>query len=210
VIDLDDDGIITALEFAPQGDVAGAVVFDSGLGGYIFADRLLVPTFITDAYPGLAVIFVTSAEAGTNASATFSVDVSSGQFTGVDAQAAFCGPGDLASNGDGIVGDATIAASLMDASAAAVLAGADGRNACAQVRTQGTIDSGTGDISTTTDVTITVAAAPRVRITPPPTSTMGAATEGPAPTVPVEYLVLITATVTVILLGAQRRGTRGL
>ncbi len=208
VIDLDDAGIITGLDFALQGEIEGAVVFDAGVGGYIFADRLLVPTFITDAYPGLAVIFVTSADAGTSASVTLSVDGSTGQLTELDARAAFCGPGDLASNGDGIVGDATIPASLMDGPGTAALAGADGRNACAQVRTQGTIDTGTGEVLTTTDVTITVTAAAGVLATPPPTSTIRAP-QGPAPSTPVGYLVAIAALGTVLALRAQRRHRRG-
>lgn len=177
-MDLDDGEVITALDFASQGDVAGEVVFDSGFGGYVFADRLLVPTFITDAYPGLAGTFVTSAAAGTEASATFFVDTTTGQFTGVDVMAGFCGPADLAGNGDGTIGVATIPAVLLDAADTAALAAADSGQACASVRSQGTIANENGELSITTDVTITLdahvtASAPSsVELpTPPATST---------------------------------------
>jgi hypothetical protein len=168
-MDLDDSSTITSLDFADHGDVVGDVLFDSGFGGYIFANRLLVPTFITDTYPGLAAIFVTSEAAGTNAAVTFTVDTASGQLTAVDARAAFCGPGDLADNGDGVIGAAVIPASVLDAADRKALRGANLRETCAAVRTRGTINITTGQISLTTTVTITVAADPSVHMTAPPT-----------------------------------------
>jgi hypothetical protein len=178
-MDLDVGGVVTALDFASTGDISGAVVFDSGLSGYVFADRLLVPTFITDAYPGLAGVFVTSADAGTNASAKFLVDTSSGLFTGLSAAADFCGPGDLAGNGDGLVGAATIPAVLLDADDTDALAGADLRQACATVSVEGTIDfANEGQLTLTSAVTIAVAPPP------PATSTINPAasrSEAPSP-----------------------------
>ncbi len=113
-LELDDSDVITALDFAPAGSIAGHVVEDLGIGGYILADRLLVPTFVTDAYPDLAAIFVTSAAAGTPVTATFDVDTTTGALTGVHASAAFCGPASLDGDGNGLVGDATIPAVLLD------------------------------------------------------------------------------------------------
>jgi len=166
---------LRGLDFAPEGDISGPVVFDAAHSGYDFASRLLIPTFITDTYPGLAAVFTTSADAGTDATVTFFIEVSSGRFTSVDARAAFCGPGDLASTGNGIVGDAIIPASVLDATDKKRLASADQRNTCASVRTQGTLDAGTGALTLTTAVTITVDAAaepPVVTVTPPATSTV--------------------------------------
>lgn len=46
----------------------------TGFGGYVFDNRVLIPTFITDQYPGLEAVFATSEAAGTNPTATFTVD----------------------------------------------------------------------------------------------------------------------------------------
>ncbi len=140
-MDLDDSGVITALDFASEGTLTGPVVADSGLGGVIFDDRILVPSFITDAYPGLAAIFVTSAATHTNVTATFMVDTSTGQFTGFHAEAAFCGAGDLAGNGDGLVGAAVIPAAVLDAGDSATLAHANLEQVCADITAVGSIDN---------------------------------------------------------------------
>jgi hypothetical protein len=192
-MDLDDSATITSLDFADHGDVVGAVVLDSGFGGYIFANRLLVPTFITDTYPGLAAIFVTSEAAGTNAAVSFTVDTASGQLTAVDARAAFCGPGDLADHGDGVIGTAVIPASVLDATDRKALMGANLRETCAAVRTRGTINITTGQISLTTTVTITVAADASVHMTAPPTDMYD---------VPTTYRVPHSTLGVVVVLGA--------
>jgi hypothetical protein len=174
-LDLDDTGVVTGMDFAATGTVHGAVAFDSGFGGYVFANRLLVPTFITDLYPGLEATFATSHAAGTNATATFAVDTTTGQFTDVDARAAFCGPGRLDSNGNGRIGHAVIDGSLLTPAEKHALADADSRHACVAVRTVGTIDSGTGQLSLTTNVTLKIAPAASVAVpaigTAPPTDT---------------------------------------
>ena len=95
-----------------------------------------------------------------------------GQFTVVDVRAAFCGPGRLDGNGDARVGDAVIDGSLLSARQRAVIADAEGQHACAVVRTQGTIDSGTGQLSLTTQVRIRVAAEVSPIGTAPPTDTI--------------------------------------
>ena len=203
-MDLDAGGIITALDFAAQGTISGLVVVNSGFDGYVFADRLLLPTFITDAYPGLAGVFVTSAAAGSIASATFFVDTESGQFTGFSADAAFCGAGDLADNGDGLVGAATIPVDLLDADDTAALAGAGLAQACATVHSEGTIDNeNDGELSITSDVTITLA--PKQ----PDTSTVGsgAARQDSGSSTPL--LALLVAGLLDSLLDATSNGARG-
>lgn len=168
VMGLDDGGVITTLDFAAQGDITGAVVPDSGVGGYIFADRLAVPTDVVEAYPGLAGIFTTSAEAGTDLTVTFFIDLSTGQFTGFSGHAAFCGPGDLASNGDGLVGLATIPVALLDAGDTAALGDADLAQACATVDSDGVLDSDNqGQFVISSEVAISLVPEP------PNTSTVG-------------------------------------
>lgn len=180
-MDLDDGGLVTAIDFATSGTLTGPVTFDSGSGFYLHADRLIVPDFVTDANPGLAAIFVTSYQAGTDLTITFSVDPASGQFVGFNGTAAFCGPGSVTPGGDGQVGNAIIAAAVLDAEDLDALAGAGDDEACATIASVGTIDPGTGSISTTTEVQIDVAGAeatpttPRPRITPPATSMIEAA-----------------------------------
>lgn len=169
-MDLDDDGNATAVDFAGTGTLSGHVVFDTGSGFYLFADRLIIPPFVTDANPGLAALVVTSEQAGTPLTITFTVDTTTGGFTGFDGNAAFCGKGSMTSTGDGKVGNAVIPGSVLDAADRKALKNAGSRQTCATVHAVGVIDSQTGNIAITTTVTITVAAA-GVTITPPPTST---------------------------------------
>jgi hypothetical protein len=177
-MDIDDAGLVTAIDFAPSGELSGPVTFDSGTGFYLLADRLIIPTFVTDANPGLAALFVTTYQAGTDLAITFTVDPLTGQFVAFDGTAAFCGAGSVSQGGDGQVGNAIIAAAVLDAEDLEALAGAGDDEACATINSAGTIDPGTGAISTTTDVQIDVAGAEATPvapvITPPATSTIGA------------------------------------
>ena len=170
-VDRDDGDVITGLDFAATGTITGPVVYNGALPGEVFADRILVPTFITDAYPGLAAVFVTSRQAGTDATATFAVDTSNGRFTGVEASAAFCGAAGLAGNGDGTIGAATIPASVLDSTSTARLSGANGHSACADVDIEATLD-GSGNLTVDTQVVITLAA----QATPPDTASSPRAT----------------------------------
>jgi hypothetical protein len=170
-LDLDDFGAITAIDFAPSGHISGQVGFDAGPGFYLFADRLIIPTFVTDAYPGLAALVVTSYQAETVLDMTFDVDTTTGQFIGFDGQAAFCGLGSLTAGGDGRVGDAVIPGAVLDGTDRSRLDNAGNRTACAAIHSLGTIDPGSGDLSITTTVDIDVAAG-SVVLTPPPTSTI--------------------------------------
>jgi hypothetical protein len=198
-LDLDDLGVITALDFASEGAIAGAVSFDAGLPGYVFADRLYVPTFITDTYPGLAAIFDTSADAGTEASVTFFVDATSGQFTGLEADAAFCGAAGLDGDGNGLVGDATIPAAVLDAGDIAALAGANLRPACAEVQAAGTVDQ--SGIALMAEVTIEVEPDP----TPPDTAASDAPAAQSQPASPIGYLALLALTLLGLSAAARRR-----
>jgi hypothetical protein len=169
-MDLDGSGHVTSLDFSPTGSLSGHVAFDSGSGYYILASRLIVPTFVTDANPGLAALFVPSYQAGSVLTISFTVDTTNGGFTGFDGHAAFCGKGSVTSGGDGKVGKAVIPASVLDAADIKALKGAGSRKTCAAVHSVGTIDAQTGALSITTNVSITVAAA-GATITPPPTYT---------------------------------------
>ncbi len=170
-LDFDDGGAITSVDFAPEGVVSGTVTFDSGSGFYLFAGRMIVPDFVTDAYPGIAALFVTSYQAGTDLTVTFTVDPTTGQFVGFDGHAAFCGKGGVDSNGDGRVGDAVIPAEVLDAEDLAALEGAGKHRTCAAIHSSGTIDPDDGSIVTTTDVVITVAGSGATTVpTAPPTS----------------------------------------
>jgi hypothetical protein len=156
-VEFDSDGKITSIDFAPEGDVTGGVTYDSGSGFYLFADRLIVPSFITDAYPGLAALFVTSYQAETSLSVTFTVDVTTGAFVGVDGHAAFCGGGSVTGDGDGAIGEAVIPAEVLDASDLTILEGAAGAEVCAAVHASGAVmieQEGSLDIDT--DVVITL------------------------------------------------------
>ena len=165
-LDVDDAGRITSVDLAAEGHLHGPVAFDGDTGFYIFANRLIVPTFVTDAVPSLAALFVTAFQAGADVSITFGVDVSTGLFNGFDGTTEFCGLGSITTDGDGRVGDAIIVSEVLDAADLAALAGSGSRTVCASVHSVGTIDSGTGAILGTADVTMVVQG---TSVTPPPT-----------------------------------------
>jgi hypothetical protein len=177
-VDRDGSDVITSLDFAAEGGFEGPVVFNADLPGYVFAERLIVPSFISDAYPGLAVIFVNGEATGSDVASTFYVDTSTGRFTGVDLSAEFCGPAALDGTGDGTIGEATIDASLLDATDTAALDAADGDDACAEVETRATVD-GLGSLIMTTDVVISLASIP----SPPITSSVAAETASSSPAI---------------------------
>lgn len=207
-MDLDVDGKITSLDFAASGTITGGVAFDSGSGFYTFADRLIVPTFITDTYPGIAALFVTSYQAGTQLSVTFSVDVTTGAFTGFDGQAAFCGKAGVANSGDGEVGDARIPAAVLQPADVAALQTESGLNVCATVHAVGTIvPDSRGQIDVQTDVVITAEEAPP----PPPTSTAEVTAMIGAGGSPAQLLILVLSLAILALVrrlssSGQRRG----
>ena len=201
-MELDDAGVVTAIDFVAQGDISGAVVPNSGIGGYVFADRLLIPTEVVETYPGLAGLFTTSAAAGTNLAMTFFVDVANGQFSGFSGHAAFCGAGDLAGNGDGLVGLAAIPVALLDADDTAALGDADLAQVCATVDSDGTIDyENQGQLTVMSDVAISLV--PQA----PDTSTVGA-TPGSGPVSSPAMLGLLVAGLLVLAL-TRRRLDRG-
>ena len=204
-LDFDDDGVITAIDFAPTGTIEGTVTFDPDTGFYLFADRLIVPTFITDANPGLAALFVTSYQAGSALTVTFTVNTTSGGFTAFDGVAGFCGTGSVTEDGDGQVGDAIIPASVLDADDLEALEGAGTRRTCASIHSTGTIDPQTGTITTTTDVTIVVAAA-GVTVTPPPTDTeaVTAPTTDPGPVAWLSIVLIVTMSLGLLAVRAHR------
>jgi hypothetical protein len=203
-LDVDGSGVVTGMAFASHGSVVGSVDFNSGFGGYVFAQRLLVPTFITDAYPELEAIFATSYAAGTGVRASFSVDTSSGQFTAVDARAGFCGPGRLDGNGDGRVGSAVIDGSLLTAADQRALVDADSRHTCAVVHTVGTIDTATGQLSLTSDITIRVAEVAPIGTAPPTDTTTAGQSAWPQSTL--GYLFALLVGLSALALGLARTG----
>src|SRR4051812_41501066 len=121
---LDADGKVTSLDFAAEGTIAGDVDYDATSGFYVLDDRLLIPTFITDAFPGLAALFVTSFLAGTPVSVTLDVDTVTGSFNGVDGHAQFCGLATTTGADAWKVGDAVLPPTLLDADDLAALAAA--------------------------------------------------------------------------------------
>lgn len=184
-LEFDAEGKVASVDFASDGESTGTVDYDATSGFYLFADRLLVPTFITDAYPGLAALFVASYQAGTPLSVTFTVDVMTGAFTGFDGRAEFCGRAGLTNSGDGKVGEARIPAEVLGARDIRALEDANGE-VCAAVHAVGVIDANAeGGISVETDVVITEAAP---AASPPDTSTLGMTgpgEQGKLPAVPV-------------------------
>jgi hypothetical protein len=203
-LDFDDDGAITAVDFAAEGSLVGTVDYDSVTTFYLFANRLIVPTFITDANPGLAAIVVTSYQAGSELSITFSVNTTTGAFTAFDGTAAFCGTGSVTSGGDGQVGDATIPASVLDADDLDALEGAGSRQTCATIHSVGTINPNTGELSITTDVDIVVAAA-GATVTPPPTSTAPTVTPTPGSAATLVVWIAVAFATSLVALTVRRR-----
>lgn len=165
-IDLDDDGVITSIALVGEGTIEGLVEFDSGLDAYLFDDRLRLPTFVTDLYPGLGALFGPSASAGSVLRVTFLLDASNGVITGISGRTVVCGPPAVDGGGNGVLGDAVIPSVVLDADDLAALTDPAAIDACATIETAGTVDPGNGDLDLVTDVAIAIDAAP----TAPPTS----------------------------------------
>ena len=205
---LDSNGKVTSIDFAAQGTIVGKVTFDSGNGFYVFADRLIVPTNVTDAYPPISALFKSSYEAGTSLSVTFMVDTTTGGFSGFDGHSAFCGAASLDSKGVGHVGKATLPAATLNKAAKATLKSADGAHACATVHSTGTINSSNGNITTSANVVITVTAA---KVTPPATTTSAPGSTGSTPVSGqlALWLALVSGAVVVTARRWDRRSRRG-
>jgi hypothetical protein len=176
-IDLDDDSVITSVALVGEGTIEGHVAFESGLDAYLFHDRLMLPTFVTDMYPGLGALFGPSAAGGSVLRVTFLLDASNGVITGISGRTVVCGPPDVDGDGNGLLGDAVIPSAVLDADDVAALTDPAAIDACATIETAGTIDSGTGELDLVTDVAIAIDAAP----TAPPTSSSGPATGSSTP-----------------------------
>lgn len=176
----DGSGKITSIDFAAHGTIEGPVTFDAGSSIYLFADRLLLPSSIADAYPALSALFKSSSQAGTPLEITFTVDVTTGAFVAFDGHASFCGKASLDSGGLGHVGKATLPAAVLGSTAHKNLVKYTGQRVCASVHSTGTIDPRTGDLATTSAVLVALAD-PGAAATPPATSTGDAHSPAPAP-----------------------------
>jgi hypothetical protein len=204
---LDGSGHITSLDFAPHGTISGHVTFDSADSFYIFNDRLIVPTNVTDAYPPLDALFATSYQAGTTLTVTFTIDTTTGALTGFDGHAAFCGAASVDSKGNGHVGKATLPAAVIDKTAGAALKAANGGSACAAVHSTGSINTGNGHIATTANVVITLAAA---AATPPATTTLPSGPVDGSPDALGTFWIALTAALGLVILRfSDRRARRG-
>jgi hypothetical protein len=208
---LDGSGKVTSIDFAPHGTISGPVTFDSGSGYYILADRLIIPTSVTDAYPALAGLFVTSYQAGSTLAIAFDIDMTTGGFTGFNGHAAFCGKASPVKANVAKVGKATLPASILSAAAKAALVKAAGDSVCATVHSTGTIDSTTGAISTSAVVAIKPTAA---TATPPATaSALPQDAVAPSSNGALAWLGLLIGAAVATLVALARRGagrtTRG-
>ena len=202
---LDGSNNVTSLDFAPQGTITGHVTFDGTNNFYVFNDRLIIPTNVTDAYPPLDALFATSYQAGTPLTVIFTVNTTTGALTGFDGHAAFCGAASLDSKGVGHVGKATLPAAVLNKTAKANLQKADGASACAAVHSTGSIDPSNGNISTSATVVITLA---KAAVTPPATTTGLAGAGGSAAGLVVFWLALTGGVALVVVLGWDRRTRR--
>jgi hypothetical protein len=204
-VEFDQDGsdVITTLAFTDHGVINGHVAYESSFDGYVLADRLMLPTSVLSSLPGLGVLFVASADAGTPLSLALQTDLANGQITGFDGHAAFCGKAHIKSGGDAVVGKATIAAAFLDPGDVARINGAGSRKVCATVESIGAVsNSGPPDIQTT--VVLSVAAAAGATVTPPPTSTVDVSGTASSADGGLAVLALLTV-FSVALAGAMRR-----
>jgi hypothetical protein len=208
---LDSGGKVTAIDFAAHGTVSGHVILDTGSGFYVFADRLIIPPVITDTYPGLKALIVTSYQAQTVLTITFSVEGTDGSFTGFDGHAYFCGTATITPSGDGQVGEGVIPEAVLDAGDIVALQSAGERRTCAAVHAVGTVDRDSGGtISITTDVVITVAApasTPVPNPTGPPSDTADAAFPTSRHSTPLAPVLVVVVLVTTVMT-TRRFGSR--
>jgi len=199
---LDGGGKVTSIDFAPHGTITGSVTFDSGSGYYILADRLIIPTSVTDAYPALAGLFVTSYQAGSTLAISFDIDMTNGGFSGFDGHAAFCGKARPVKANVAKVGKAALPASILSAAAKAALVNAAGQTVCAKVHSTGTI--GQSGIATSAAVVIKLA---DPAATPPATTTavVDQAPAGASSDALAWVLILAGATLAMLTILVRRR-----
>jgi hypothetical protein len=96
--------------------------------------------------------------------------------------------------------------SLLTTANQRALLDADSRHACAVVHTFGTIDTGTGQLSLTSDITIRVADAAPIGTAPPTdTTTTGRGAEDSSP---LGYVVALFAGLSALALGSLAGHTR--
>jgi hypothetical protein len=204
-IDLDDDDVVTGLAIAPQGSMAGAVTYDTGSDSYLFDDRLQLPGFVLDLYPGLQALFKGSADAGTNLFITFEVDPTTAVLAALTGDAGYCGAAGIDGDGNGTIGDAIIPAALLDAGDTERLTDAGAHDACATVHAEGTLDPNTGELTLDTDVTIDLDAS-TVPTAPPTSITASDDATRPQPDAGWLWSVFLLAAVTLLARARRPRG----
>lgn len=173
--------VITQLEFAASGTVAGTVAFVVDMFGpgqdvYVVDDRLIVPADLLATTSGLAALIKVPADSGTTTSLTFQIDTASGFPTGLDGTATISGPVVMLGNGDVTVGPSTLTTDLIDpASRTALQAASDlGADATVTIHGIGTIDI-TNDDGVVVAIELSVSLpAPSPSATPTPMPTPAA------------------------------------
>jgi hypothetical protein len=113
-----DAGIITSLAFAPSCVLNGDVtfvpdLFGPGADGYIVEDRLVAPVDLMAINDGLAALIPTAAANGSPLSIEFIIDLSMGTPSAFHAQVTLVGEVQPKPNGDMLVGQARLPASVI-------------------------------------------------------------------------------------------------
>lgn len=205
-LDLDDSDRITAMDFAASGAISGPVVYDSGFDGYVFADRLLLPASVATSEPGLEVLFVTSADAGSTLRVAFDIDPATGAILGFHGRTRICGTAELLPGGKASVGGATLPAAALDPADTDAIDEAGTDPVCASIRSVGTIDPSSGLALT---ITVVISAATAPTITPPPTSTTPTASRSTRSDVSQPLLLLATFAVGLLTMRKRRHRRLG-
>ncbi|MGZ8562066.1 MAG: hypothetical protein ACXWWU_00425 [Candidatus Limnocylindria bacterium] len=172
-------GLITSLEFAPSGTISGPVTFMADLLGpgqdaYIVGDRLLVPVDVLTVVPGLAALIVAPAEADTETSLTFQIDVASGGPSGFVGTTQLAGMVTIEDTLDVRIGEATLSAAVVDDAARAAFGevAALGVPATVRIDATGSIDPDSGAVAVSLAFSIDYAVPPSFAAPSPPPAAM--------------------------------------
>jgi len=140
----DGSGHITALAYAPGGQVSGPVVYDAGQDAYIVADRIFVPAAQLVSQPDLVPIIKVPAEAGQTLTVTITVDTANGNPSTFHTASSVSGTVAFNGTGDALIGGATLPAGVVTGHARSALRFAHAAGSSADVDLAGAIDTTSG------------------------------------------------------------------
>ena len=204
-----DAGVITLMAFVTACIIEGDVVFvpdlfGPGADGYTVNDRLVAPVDLMAINDGLAALIPTAEANGTTLAIDFTIDLSTGAPSAFDAEVTLVGEVTFQSNGDVMVGDARLPASVV---------GGKARHRLDQARELGVpatvvvIGDGAPDQGSPGGVAMAITLSVSFPAPTPPEEVPDTAVNPPGPA-PVPLILGVSALAAAVWIGAARSAQR--